>query len=240
MSDTQPNPAAQHEGLWKQVGFAIKANFIPGLILWAVGLTIVLSYYFYAPVTEKMDQFGKLVEGWGYAYALLATPIFGAVLPFAMQFLVKTSDGSSRQPLSVLPFNVAFWAYRGVEIALLYKMQDWVFRNVHRGISVPVRGVIDQFFFVPIWAVPTMVLMYLWRDNGFSYKRLGAVLERNWYSQRVMPIMIANWVIWVPGVMLIYALPQVLQTPMMNLILCLFVMIFTVMVHHHKPVSRSA
>jgi len=247
---------AKHETVRHQMAVAMKANLIPGLIIWSVGLAIVLCYYFYAPVTNAFNAFGDFLDQpagfckMGIWFAIVMTPVFGAIVPFALQFL--SSDPSGRQPAKALPFLVLFWAYRGTEIQILYTLQGIVWAKFHPVFGVGISAFIDQFIFVPFWAVWTMVGAYYWKDHGYSFKRMRSAMEEirdarqrefggpkgslfgAWYREKVWPIVVTNWFIWVPSVILIYSLPIPLRLPLMQLILCLFVLVITIIMHH-KP-----
>jgi hypothetical protein len=221
-----------------QLADAMKANLIPGLIIWTIGLAIVLGYYFYAPVTDAFNAFGDyLNERAGFCkkgiwFAIVATPIFGALVPFGLQFLSK--DPTGRQPAKALPFLMLFWAYRGTEIQILYTFQGKIWANLHPVVEVAISAFIDQFIFVPFWAVWTLVLAYFWKDHGYSFKRTRAAMGSGffqWYREKVWPVVVTNWFIWVPSVILIYSLPSALRLPLMQLILCLFVLVITIMMH---------
>jgi hypothetical protein len=41
-------------------------------------------------------------------------------------------------------------------------------------------------------------------------------MELNWdfVAERMLPVLVSNWMFWIPGVVLIYSLPTNLQTPL--------------------------
>jgi hypothetical protein len=58
-------------------------------------------------------------------------------------------------------------------------------------------------------------------------KEFKAALKQKPFFDRVIPLMIANWVVWIPAVSLIYLFPLPLQLPLMNIILALWCLILT-------------
>ncbi len=58
-------------------------------------------------------------------------------------------------------------------------------------------------------------------------KEVKAALKQKPFFDRVIPLMIANWVVWIPAVSLIYLFPLPLQLPLMNIILALWCLILT-------------
>jgi hypothetical protein len=242
----QHTDPASHETVRHQMAQAMKANLVPGLIIWTIGLAIVLSYYFYPPVNRAFNVFGDFLQrpagfcNMGIWFAIVATPIFAVLLPYLLQFL--SSDPAGRQRAKALPFLLLFWAYRGTEIQILYTLQGKAWANLPRAAEIAISSFIDQFIFVPFWAVWTMVLAYFWKDHGYSLQRTREAMGGGfcqWYREKVWPIVVTNWFIWIPAVTLIYALPVPLRLPLMQLILCLFVLIITIIMRH-KPESQAA
>ena len=67
---------------------------------------------------------------------------------------------------------------------------------------------------------------------------MGIAREPHWYATRCLPLLMANLGVWVPAVAVIYALPLALQLPVMNLVLCLFVLF--VMILTREEVSGDS
>ncbi len=78
----------------------------------------------------------------------------------------------------------------------------------------------DMGVFTPLIASPANALSHLWKDLDFSCCALCSRLGRGWYRRIVLPNLIPNFLIWVPGVAFVYAMPAPLQLPMSNLIGC--------------------
>lgn len=210
---------------------AAKVNLAPGAVLWLAGLAILLAYYYHGPTHELLDRIAALKTDVGIPFALVSTAIFGGVLPLVAQRLAPASV--ARAPLRDLPFLVAFWAVKGLEVDLLYRLQAAMFgSDVSLG-AVLAKVAIDQLVYVPVWAAPTIVLGYLWKDSGY---RLGVMRRRlgpHWYRRRVLPMLLANWAVWVPAVAIIYCLPLPLQVPIQNIVLCLWVLMVMFLMHEH-------
>jgi len=115
----------------------------------------------------------------------------------------------------------------------LYRFQSWMFGD---GITVWVitqKVLVDQIFYVTCWTVPLSVLLYRWKDLGYSATRLRQEVGGKWgrwYGRTVLPVIVANWVYWVPLVAAIYALPLNLQLPVSNMVLSVWVILLLFMV----------
>lgn len=227
-------------GPFKQAWQAAKANLLPAVFLWTAAVSIILAYTYYQPVRDALDELKDFKDHWGYAFSGVSTPIFAVFLPLGIQWLARAL-GSKRiipEPLKHVPILLAFWAYRGVEIDLLYRIQAWAWGTDKTIGTLGIKVLIDQGVFVMLWAIPSMVVVLLFKDCGYSISRTRAALGRRWYRARCVPILVVNWVVWVPVVMVIYSLPAGLQIPVMNINVCLFVLL--VMFITKKPATAGA
>jgi len=224
---------------WKQAFAAARVNVLPAVALWSLAVGIILAYSFLPQVRDALDRVAAFKQEYGYAFSAISTPIFAALLPLLMQRLVRVF-GARRiapEPWTSLPFLVAFWAYRGAEIDGLYRLQAWLWGQTSTLGVVTVQVVIDQGGYVMLWAIPTMVVLLLFKDCGYSIGRTWRQLGRRWYRRRCVPILVVNWLVWIPAVIVIYSLPLGLRLPVMNINVCLFMML--VMVATARPAEAE-
>ncbi|MEO1237861.1 MAG: Mpv17/PMP22 family protein, partial [Planctomycetota bacterium] len=173
----------------------------------------------------------KLAVGW--PFAVVSTALFGGALPWAVQRLRARYRAQTRW--THLFFLCVLWGWKGFEIDLLYRGLGWLLGEQPSVGVVALKVLIDMGPWVILWAVPTTVLGYDWKDAGFSAARmrregkwprpLGA-----WYRRRVVPVLISNWAVWTPAVCVIYCLPLALQLPVQNLVLLFWSLMLVLMV----------
>ena len=199
---------------------AMRAYLVPGMILWAIGLAIVLAYFFAPPVQHWLDRVGSIKDTYGVWYSMPALAFFGGLLPFGLQGL--SADRRRSFAVSQLAFLVVFWGIKGAEVDLLYRLQGVMFGTGREPWTIVKKVVVDQFVYVPLWAMPTMVIPYLWANKGFRLGPVGRALRGRWYRELVVPVMLGNWMVWIPAVSLIYLFPPPLQLPIQNIIACLW------------------
>jgi hypothetical protein len=90
---------------------ALKTNFVPGLFLQCIALTLVLCYYFIASVTAVFDQVADLKTEYGYQFSALTTAIFAGFLPWTFmaaretRLCCKLCPSKQSDSLSVKPVN---------------------------------------------------------------------------------------------------------------------------------------
>ena len=135
--------------------------------------------------------------------------------------------GGEKQPFRQVPWLLLFWGFHGWQVDWLYRIQAELFGNKIDFQTILKKTLVDEFIWVPFFAVWQLVLGYLFIEKDGSVKEFKAALKQKPFFDRVIPLMIANWVVWIPAVSLIYLFPLPLQLPLMNIILALWCLILT-------------
>jgi hypothetical protein len=209
---------------WRQSLAAARANLIPGLLLQAFAVGVLLAYYFHAPSREAMDSLAELKTRWGWGYSFTATALFGGLLPFLYLRLNPRTRAST--PLSHGVFYVLFWAFKGIEVDLFYQAQGWVFGNDTAVSTIAAKVLVDQLVYNVFWATPGAQLCFYWKDAGFSFARLRELRWLPFWKVNLPKALIAVWAVWLPAVTVIYSLPPALQIPLFNIVLCFYALLF--------------
>lgn len=197
----------------------LKRNMVPGLILQVFVIAVVGSYYLFEPVAAAFNQVARLKLTYGFAFSAVSTSFFGGLIPF----LVQKSRPKYRKlmPTSHVWFFVILWAFKGMEVDLLYRCQAMMFGEGSSTWTLFRKTLFDQFIYVPLWGLTSCAIAMTWRQCGFSFGKTWDVLrDKRWWTDNLMVMMIPNWLIWVVAVVAIYCLPLALQLPVQNLVLC--------------------
>ena len=202
-----------------------KSNILPCTVLWVIGLALVISYYQIRPVAEILDQLGNFKIKSSPWFAILSTALFGSLIPWLVQNLFL--KGGEKQPFRHVPWLLLFWGFHGWQVDWLYRIQAGLFGNEINFQTILKKTLVDEFIWVPFFAVWQLVLGYLIIEKDGSVKEVKAALKQKHFFDRVIPLMIANWVVWIPAVSLIYLFPLPLQLTLMNIILALWCLILT-------------
>lgn len=203
---------------------AARVNLGPGLALQAFALALLLAYYFHPPTREILDVVAGWKERYGWRYSLVATAIFGGAIPFLYLRLRRATRAQT--PLSHGIFYVVFWAYKGVEVDWFYTFQAFLFGSEPGFAVVAAKVLVDQLLYVPLWATPTALILFNWKERGFRRSEIAparwpAVIRRD-----TLPALIGTWGVWLPAVAIIYSLPAALQIPLFNLVLLFYALLF--------------
>ena len=225
-------PALQKVSPWHAGLAAARANLLPGVVLSVFAVGLLLAFELHGPTHAWMQRMGEWKLRLGWPFAVLSTALFGGVIPGLVQRMRPALRHT--MPWPALAFLAAFWGYKGLEVDLLYKLQAMLFGEGKDPITIGQKILLDMGIYCPIWAVPSTVLAYAYKDRRFNWRRATEPIRRlglwHWYTQVALPVIISNWAVWVPAVCVIYCLPLALQLPMQNLVLCFWSLLLVIQV----------
>lgn len=205
----------------------VRANLVPGLFLQAIACVVVGVYYLIPEARGAYDWIGEVKVRYGYGYSMVTTGIFGGLLPFA--YLAFFGKVSRSEFWAVGLFFLGAWSWKGIEIDILYRGQAVMFGEGTEVATVVKKVLFDQFVFCPLWSAPVTALLYRWKDCGFSWRRFKRELDREFFLLEIPAVLVAIWVVWIPGTAFIYSMPSALQLPLFQLVLCFFVLLVSVL-----------
>ncbi|MET0261591.1 MAG: hypothetical protein ABW223_01745 [Rariglobus sp.] len=235
LSGFMPVIPTPEEAPWKAGLRSARANLIPGLVLQAFALALLLGFYFHAPTRAAFAQLADLRIKTGFVFDLISTGLCGGLIP--LLYLKSLPSTRARYTWTQGGFLAVFWSYKGLEIALWYSFMAWSFGTSNDIATIATKSVIDQFVYCPIWAIPTTATAYFWCENHFSSRAvIDDFRQPRWYARRVLPVLCANLGVWLPLVFIIYALPTPLQLPLQNLALCFFTLMLAHLSQRRAPV----
>jgi hypothetical protein len=231
MSDADPSvttPARPIRDAAKAGLSSARENLVPGCILWSLAAAIVAGFYLVPSVRAALDALGRLKVSGGFLYSAIATAIFGGVIPFLWRYATHYRSRSSGEgkpvPTSLTWKGCAFlsllWAWKGVEIDLLYRGQALLFGTGATFAVVAPKVLVDQFVYNALWAAGFQAYGYWLLENDL---RASAILDRAFWGSlgpRVLTVLISTWAVWIPMVCIIYSMPSNLQVPLFNIVLC--------------------
>jgi hypothetical protein len=228
MTDTSSSP----QGIVASIAGVFRQNRVPCLVLNAVVLTLVGSYYLMPSVAGVWESIGEFKLRWSYAFSLSSTIFAAVVLPTLVQGVMGTLPKEGRwQRVGMLAL---FWGYRGMEIDLFYQLQSWLFGTGNDAGTLLTKVLVDQFVKSPLWFVPTYLIALRWVDMGGSWSRTRASLGRDFWKRTLPTVLLTNWLVWIPTLALVYSLPAALQFPLFSVVMCFFILIVTLLARERK------
>lgn len=208
----------------------LRQNLLPGLFLQLAALGVLLAYFTSPDFARVLDAVGALKVRFGFGFSMVTTALAGGVVPLAILLFTRRLQPERVAP--ELAFSLVYWALKGVEADALYRGQAWLF-GAEATLGVVVSKVaFDQLIWNPFWAAPAQAFVFLWKAEGYSFERTAARLRNDGVLARVLMVLLPTWGVWLPAVAVIYAMPQPLQLPLFNLVLCFWSLLVAAVASH--------
>jgi hypothetical protein len=212
---------------WESGLRGARANLFPGLVLQFAALVLVFGYYRVPFVHAGLFWLLEFRLKAGISFGIFSTALFGGTLPFLYIHFYRQAGNRNPQYNWIQGASLTlFWAYKGLEVDLWYRLQAHMFGIGHQPVTIILKVIFDQFLYCPIFAVPVTAAVYQAVDASGNWSGLFSDLRApHWYRRRVLPILISNLGVWVPAVAVIYCLPTPLQLPLQNIVLCFYTLV---------------
>jgi len=228
-----PESLETRPGILASIAQVFRENRVPCLLLNVLVASLVGSYYFLPAVAGAWEALAVFKQHWGFAFAFVSTVFSAVLLPSALQWMMGTLPVKER--LKRIVCLSLFWGWRGIEVDFFYRFQGHFFGTGNDAFTLAKKLVMDQFVYTTIWAAPTYLVVLLWIDVDYSWPRLRATLDRRFWTHTYPSVIVTNWLVWVPAVLLIYSLPGALQFPLFAVVMCFFVLIVTLLTRSGEP-----
>jgi hypothetical protein len=227
---------------WRSGVRGARANLLPGAVLQAAAIALVLGYYRVPALHAALTGLVEFRQRAGFAFGIASTGFFGGFLPFLyIHYSPRVCGGVPRYSWTQGSCLTLFWAYKGLEVELWYRLQAHMVGSGHEPSTIVIKVILDQFVYCPAFAVPVTTAVYMAVDAKENWRAVIADLRApGWYRRRVLPILISNVGVWVPAVAVIYCLPTPLQLPLQNIVLCFYTLIVAHQMGAEDSPGRSA
>lgn len=221
----------------KTAGRAVRANLLPGLLLQSLMIVFFMAYAAHEGTRQFLAQVADFKHEAGYSFAFVSYILAAAVLPEVLRIGFFQGCRIYRKNLWNIVTAAPIWGGIGLLVDLFYRFQEMWFGAGNVWTVVVLKMAVDQFVFSPFLCTPLNVGALAWRDEKFRPSALKNIVTQDFYFGRVFPIQVGGWLIWIPGVCLVYFMPSSLQLPVAVLIQTFWVLIFTTI---GERVSRQA
>jgi hypothetical protein len=175
---------------------------------------LVAVYYCWPTGAAVLSRYAA----WQHAGGILRT---GLVAGFAGGILSELSviylcDGGrwNATHLENMLFRFVIFFMGGLVVCKFYEWQAfWFGDGLSWRVLLP-KILVDQFIFSVFWSTTYQTLTFRWQALRYSGSRLWNELNGNFVVERMLPVLVTNWMFWIPGVTLIYSMPLILQMPL--------------------------
>jgi hypothetical protein len=200
-----------------RLGFnAARTNFLPALLVQALMASLVVSY-FYLPAAGSI--FGVLTDwnvhgGLVFSFVAMGVTVGGLTEVFSV-YLHKNGRWAN-EDLANIVFTFATFGLLGMMNSVFYQLQAHWFGAGRSLGTLATKTLVDQFLYTPFVSNPMQTLAFLWKSEQFSFRRTVEKMRQfqQFYVLTVLPVLVSNWLFWIPMVVLIYCFPTSLQLPL--------------------------
>ncbi len=198
-----------------QKGFrAARQNFSVMAVLLTAMSAFVAVYYCWPAGAAVLSQYATWQQAGGIYTIALAAGLAGGVLSELSLVYVRDGGRWTVSHLENMGFKFATFSLGGAIVYEFYRWQAvWFGNGASWAILLP-KVLVDQFIFTVFWSTAYQTLAFRWHHLRYSVRHLWRELDRNFVMEQMLPVLVTNWMFWIPGVTLIYALPLTLQMPL--------------------------
>ena len=206
---------------------AIRANILPGLLLQSLMIVFLALYVTHDGTRQFLAQIESIKQEAGFFFTFASYAISAAILPELLAIGFFQQCRITRRNIRNMLTGIPAWGLIGIMVDLFYRGQMLWLGAGQNWQTVISKMLVDQFLFSPLICTPITVAYFLWRDWGFRKSAFSQIFSLSFFPERVIPVQAAGWVIWIPGVCLVYFMPSGLQIPIAVLIQTFWVLVFT-------------
>ena len=191
---------------------SVKANAVPMVVLWGLAALTVLAYYRISEADAAFSPLAKWQMESGWVAAFLNRVIFCGVIPGVFLWSVK----SIRPPRPLLTVCVySLWGgLWGVACDGFYTFQDAVFGSGTDVATLVRKTLVDQLVWNVFICTPVNAIFFPWVAGNF---KRGPGRSCRDFAQDCLVLLVANWIVWIPVTVAVYAFPLPLQIQLVGL-----------------------
>ena len=206
---------------------AVRENMLPGLLLQALMVVFLSAYVAHEGTRHFLAEVATIKSEAGYWFACVSYILSAAFLPEILRIAFFQGGRPRRHNLYQFVTAAPMWGLMGIVVDFFYRCQGVWFGTGNDWTNILPKVLVDQFVFSPFLSSPLIVGWLLLRDERFQRSALRKIFSAAFLFDHVLPVQVAGWCVWIPGVALVYFMPPLLQIPVAVLIQCFWVLILT-------------
>jgi hypothetical protein len=184
------------------------------LVLLAAMSAFVASYYFWPAAARVLSWYAHWQESGGLVRTGLAAGFAGGILSELSLVYVRDGGRWNATHAENMAYRFVAFFINGMIVYEFYQWQAvWFGNGVSWRVLLP-KVLVDQFIYSVFWSTSYQTLVFRWQVLRYSGSRLWKELDGAFVIERMLPVLVTNWMFWIPGVTLVYAMPLILQMPL--------------------------
>lgn len=203
---------------WDAGRRAVSEVMLPASLVLMAALAVAVAYYQVPSVGVILNQLQEISREGGLIFAAALTSLTAGLIPWLLRMAMPSLRPA--HPWKDLLHSMIWWALMGIVVGSFYRFLDFVIGGEASFGVVVLKVACDCTLFTVLIGAPANALSHLWKDLGWDTAEFRRHLRPGWYRRIVMPNLLPNWVVWIPGTAIFYSLPLHLQLPVANGIGC--------------------
>lgn len=188
---------------------SVKANAVPMVVLWGLAVALTIGYYSVPAVRTVLEPLKAYQVESGWLAAFLNRVIFCGVLPGVFLITVKTIR--PKYPLLTVLANCAWTGLWGVLCDWFFTLQSILFGQGTDFVTVITKTTVEQLIWTALICVPLNMVFFFWVSHDFSLERARQEWPHHFVRDACLPLLIADWFVWIPVSVAVYLFPLPLQ-----------------------------
>ena len=141
--------------------------------------------------------------------------VFCGILPGV--FLLTMKSIRPQHPWTTVLANCAWMGAWGIASNAFFTFQSRIFGSGHDIATLACKVLVDKCMWSALFCVPLNSLFFFWEGRGFSFSRCRADWPRSYLRQIYLPILLADFMVWIPVQFAVYMFPVELQIQLVGL-----------------------
>ena len=217
---------------------AARENLLPGLLIQALMLLLVIGYYLHWPTTWLLDVLARAKAAGGLWFAFFASGFCGGVLSELCLVYLLQKGRWLEGNFESLVFKFFLIGLGGAEVSLFYAWLAHVLGNQAEWHVVVAKVLLDQFGFTMFVACPSNAIAIHWKNARYRAAAWLDFFTPKFLGEQFLPLLLVNWCFWIPTTGLIYSLPLALQLPLFLLALAIWgLLLISTMARRHPEIE---
>ncbi len=175
---------------------------------------IVVAYYFWLAAATFLSWYGEWQHAGGLIRTGLAAGFAGGILSEVSSVYLSDHGRWNAKHVENMAFRFCVFFISGMIVSVFYSWQAVWFGEGTSWHTLLPKILVDQLGYSAFWSTPYQSILFRWQTLRFSGSRLWSELDGTFVIERMLPVLITNWMFWFPGVALVYSMPTILQMPL--------------------------
>jgi hypothetical protein len=174
---------------------------------------LVAIYYFWPIGAAVLSGYAAWQHAGGIFRTALVAGFAGGVLSESSLVYIRHGGRWNSTHVENMVFRFVVFFFGGLVVSKFYECQAFWFGDGLSWRVILPKIVVDQFIFSVVWSTTYQTLTFRWQALRYSGSRLWNELDGDFVVERMLPVLVTNWMFWIPGVTLVYSMPLILQMP---------------------------